>query len=113
MLGTRNGSDKLASTTRDMYGNPPFSEWLKEHNKIRLDSFSESAAFGEIIVNATLGSNSLEALNLAGDKNISEKILIDVSNPLDFSKDMPPSLLPGLNNTNSLGEEIQKAFPSL
>ena len=53
----------------------------------------------------------LEALTLAGAKNLAGKILIDISNPLDFSKGMPPSLLPGLNNTNSLGEEIQKTFP--
>ena len=38
-------------------------------------------------------------------------MLIDIANPLDFSKGMPPSLLPGLCNTNSLGEEIQKTFP--
>ena len=38
-------------------------------------------------------------------------MLIDIANPLDFSKGMPPSLLPGLSNTNSLGEEIQKTFP--
>ena len=50
-------------------------------------------------------------LKMAGAKSLSGKILVDVSNPLDFSKGMPPALLPGMNNTNSLGEEIQKAFP--
>jgi predicted dinucleotide-binding enzyme len=38
-------------------------------------------------------------------------VLVDVANPLDFSKGMPPILTPSLCNTNSLGEEIQKAFP--
>jgi predicted dinucleotide-binding enzyme len=42
---------------------------------------------------------------------VNGKIIIDVSNPLDFSKGMPPSLIPSLSNTNSLGEEIQKLFP--
>ena len=39
------------------------------------------------------------------------RVIADVANPLDFSKGMPPSLIPSLSNTNSLGEEIQKTFP--
>jgi predicted dinucleotide-binding enzyme len=111
MIGTRNVKEKMAGTEKDSYGNPPFSEWHKANNKVRLGSFEESASFGEIVVNATNGSNSLNALNLAGSKNLSGKVLIDIANPLDFSKGMPPSLLPGLNNTYSLGESIQAAFP--
>jgi 8-hydroxy-5-deazaflavin:NADPH oxidoreductase len=111
MMGTRNVSDKLASTAKDNYGNPPFSEWFKLNSKITLGSFTEAAAFGELVINATNGSNSVTALILAGAKNLAGKVLIDIANPLDFSNGMPPSLLPGLNNTNSLGEEIQKTFP--
>jgi len=111
MLGTRNVTDKLASSEKDNYGNPSFSEWFKSNSNVRLGSFSEAATFGELVINATHGSNSVTALILAGSKNLAGKILIDISNPLDFSNGMPPSLLPGLNNTNSLGEEIQKTFP--
>lgn len=111
MMGTRDVSAKLASKTKDNYGNPPFSEWHKKNNRIKLGTFAESAAFGEIVINATHGGNSLTALKLAGEKALDGKILIDLANPLDFSKGMPPSLLPGLNNTNSLAEEIQAAFP--
>jgi hypothetical protein len=111
MMGTRNVSDKLASTQTDNYGNPPFGEWIKTNSKVKLGSFAEAAAFGELVVNATNGSNSLTALILAGTKNLAGKVLIDIANPLDFSNGMPPSLLPGLNNTNSLAEEIQKTFP--
>src|SRR5664280_2202341 len=111
MMGTRNVSDKLASTATDNYGNPPFGEWIKTNSKVKLGSFAEAAAFGELVVNATNGSNSLTALILAGTKNLAGKVLIDIANPLDFSNGMPPSLLPGLNNTNSLAEEIQKTFP--
>lgn len=111
MMGTRNVSDKLASTATDNYGNPPFGEWIKTNSKIKLGSFAEAAAFGELVVNATNGSNSITALILAGTKNLAGKVLIDISNPLDFSNGMPPSLLPGLNNTNSLAEEIQRTFP--
>ena len=111
MMGTRNVSDKLASTATDNYGNPPFGEWIKTNSKVKLGSFAEAAAFGELVVNATNGSNSLTALILAGTKNLAGKVLIDIANPLDFSNGMPPSLLPGLNNTNSLAEEIQRTFP--
>jgi hypothetical protein len=111
MMGTRNVSDKLASTATDNYGNPPFGEWIKTKSKVKLGSFAEAAAFGELVVNATNGSNSITALILAGTKNLAGKVLIDIANPLDFSNGMPPSLLPGLNNTNSLAEEIQKTFP--
>jgi predicted dinucleotide-binding enzyme len=111
IIGTRNVSEKLAVNTNDDRGNPPFNEFLKTNRKIKLGTFAEAAAFGEMIINATHGSSSVAALILAGKKNLAGKVLIDVSNPLDFSHGMPPSLLPGLNNTNSLSEEIQKNFP--
>jgi predicted dinucleotide-binding enzyme len=101
----------LKSTEKDIYGNPPFNDWLETNSKIRLGSFSEAAAFAGLVVNATNGSSSVTALINAGAKNLAGKVLIDIANPLDFSKGMPPTLLSGLNNTNSLGEEIQKTFP--
>lgn len=110
-LGTRNVVDKLTSTAKDLYGNPSFVEWHKANSKIKLGTFADSASFGEFVINATNGSNSVTALIQAGTKNLSGKVLIDISNPLDFSSGMPPSLLAGLSNTNSLGEEIQKTFP--
>jgi predicted dinucleotide-binding enzyme len=111
IMGTRNVEEKLASTIKDGYDSPPFSEWYKANSKVRLETFAKAASYGEIIINATLGSSSIDALKLAEIKNLTGKVLIDISNPLDFSRGMPPSLLPGLNNTNSLGEEIQKTFP--
>jgi 8-hydroxy-5-deazaflavin:NADPH oxidoreductase len=111
MIGTRSVREKLESDAKDSYGNPPFREWQKANNKVKLASFAEAAAFGELVFNATHGGSSITALKLAGSKNLSSKILVDIANPLDFSKGMPPSLLPGLNNTYSLGEEIQKTFP--
>jgi len=113
MIGTRNVSEKLTNDTKDKNGNPPFSKWVEANSKAKLGTFAEAAAFGEIIVNATNGSNSVKALILAGAKNLLGKVLIDLANPLDFSNGMPPSLLPGLNNTNSLAEEIQKTFPNV
>lgn len=77
-----------------------------------MGTFAEAAAFGEIVLNATQGANSITALKLAEAKNLKGKIIMDVANPLDFSKGMPPCLMAELSNTNSLGEEIQKVFPN-
>jgi predicted dinucleotide-binding enzyme len=52
---------------------------------------------------------TMEALKLAGEKNLSNKIILDVSNPLDFSKGFPPSLF--VCNTDSLAEQIQREYP--
>lgn len=111
MMGTRDVQEKMLEGGNDRYGNPPIREWIKDNDSVKLVSFADSAAFGEIIINATNGANSLNALDLALEENLRGKIVMDVSNPLDFSKGMPPSLLDGLHNTNSLGEEIQKEFP--
>ena len=72
-------------------------------------TFEEAAQFGEVVLNCTSGTASLQALSMAGAQNLAGKILIDVSNPLDFSKGMPPTL--SVCNDDSLGEQIQRAFP--
>ena len=72
-------------------------------------TFADAASFGEIIFNCTSGAGTLDALKAAGAQNLKGKILIDISNPLDFSKGMPPTLF--VCNTDSLGEQIQRAFP--
>jgi 8-hydroxy-5-deazaflavin:NADPH oxidoreductase len=73
-------------------------------------TFAQAAAFGEVIFNCTSGTGSLDALRLASAEHLADKILIDVSNPLDFSKGMPPML--SVCNTDSLGEQIQREFPA-
>ena len=84
--------------------------WLKEAGgKSSEGTFADAAAHGEIVFNSTAGMASLDALRAAGAKNFQGKVLVDVSNPLDFSKGMPPTL--SICNTDSLGEQIQKAFP--
>jgi predicted dinucleotide-binding enzyme len=71
-------------------------------------TFMNSAAFGEIIFNCTLGSASMVALQQAGAENLKGKILIDTSNPLDRSTDQWSLTV---CNTDSLGEQIQRTFP--
>jgi predicted dinucleotide-binding enzyme len=109
MVGTRNPEETTSRTEPDPYGNPPFSAWQEEHPEVKLGTFAQAAAHGEMIVNATAGTVSLEALEQAGEDNLSGKVLIDISNPLDFSKGMPPTL--SVVNTDSLGEQIQRTFP--
>ena len=108
MIGTRDVKKTLAKKEKDAFGSPPFSEWQKKHPNVKLGTFADVAAHGEVLINATKGEHSIDALKMAG-KGLEGKILLDISNPLDFSKGMPPSLL--VCNTDSLGEQIQRAFP--
>ncbi len=98
---------RMGSRTAD---NPKGKEWVElTGGRGSLGTFADAASFGEIIFNCTNGSGALQALSLAGEKNLKGKILVDIANPLDFSRGMPPSLT--VCNTDSLGEQIQKAFP--
>jgi 8-hydroxy-5-deazaflavin:NADPH oxidoreductase len=108
-VGTRDPEATLARTEPDAMGNPPVAQWLDEHSQIRLRPFADAASFAESVVNTTAGTASLTALDAAGADNLAGKVLIDIANPLDFSQGMPPSLNPV--NTDSLGEQIQRAFP--
>lgn len=93
-------------------GNEKAIEWVDANGKSASQgTFADAAAFGELIFNCTRGEYSLEVIKLAGIENLEGKTLVDISNPLDFSKGMPPTLLPALSNTNSLGEAIQQLLP--
>lgn len=110
VVGTRDPAATLGRSEPDAWGSPAFPAWLAGHPRVRLGSFADAAAQGEIVVNATNGAGSIAALSLAGPGNLSGKVLIDVSNPLDFSHGMPPTLF--VKDTDSLGEQIQRAFPA-
>ena len=71
--------------------------------------FADAAAHGDIVFNATSGLAALGALNAAGADTLRGKTVIDISNPLDFSAGFPPTL--SVCNDDSLGEQIQRAFP--
>lgn len=110
-MGTRNVEQALSRTDKDSFGRPPFGEWHSNHPKIKVAAYQEAAAFGEFIVNATNGTGTLPALEQAGKKNLGDKVMLDISNPLDFSKGMPPTL--SVCNTDSLAEQVQRAYPDL
>ncbi len=111
MLGTRDVAALLARTELGMGQTEPFSAWSKAHPAIRLGTFAEAVAHGETLFNATSGTVSLAVLEQAGAANLDGKVLVDVSNPLDFSRGMPPTLT--VSNTDSVGEQLQRAFPGL
>jgi 8-hydroxy-5-deazaflavin:NADPH oxidoreductase len=109
MIGTRDVATTLGRTEPDFMGNPPLATWLAVHPDLRLGTFAEAAGSAELVVNATAGDASVQALEAAGAENLAGKVLLDVSNPLDYSHGMPPTLF--VKDTDSLAEQIQRAFP--
>lgn len=99
-LGSRSADNPKGAAWRDQ---------LPAKNKAHVAAFADATAAAELIFNCTAGVASLQALKAAGAGNLANKILIDVSNPLDFSGGMPPVL--SVCNDTSLGEQIQAAFP--
>ncbi len=110
-VGTRDLAATLARTEPDGMGNPPFSAWAATAPKVRLATFADATADVDLVVNATNGIVSLEVLDAAGAEHLAGKVLLDIANPLDFSQGFPPSLF--VSNTDSLGEQIQRAFPDV
>lgn len=109
MIGTRVPAETMARDEPDGYGNPPFATWAAEHPDVQLGTFAQAAAHGDVLILATSGAGAEDALRAAGD-DIAGKIVLDISNPLDFSAGMPPTLF--VSNTDSLGERLQRAFPA-
>jgi len=110
VVGTRDPGATGARTDADGMGNPPFSAWQAEHPGVALRTFADAAAGAEVVVNATSGAATLDVLSLAGADNLAGKVLLDISNPLDFSAGFPPTLF--VKDTDSLGEQVQRAFPA-
>lgn len=109
-LGTRDVAATLARSEPDMAGGPPLRTWLETHPRVTLATHAEAAAHGELVLNALSGHGALAVLQGVVADALGGKILIDISNPLDFSNGMPPSLF--VVNTDSLGEQLQRALPA-
>jgi predicted dinucleotide-binding enzyme len=98
MMGSRNPqSDKV-------------KDWVgKTGRRASGGSFAETAAFGEVLFLATLWTGTENAIRLAGQRNFAGKVVVDATNPLDFSAGIPPKL--ALGHTNSGGEQVQQWLP--
>lgn len=107
-IGTRDPAETLARAAGGR-GQSSFREWHAANPAVHVATFADAARAGDVALNATSGQGALGALAAAGDDALGGRILVDISNPLDFSRGMPPSL--SVSNTDSLGEQIQRAYP--
>ncbi|MFL6155625.1 MAG: NADPH-dependent F420 reductase, partial [Marmoricola sp.] len=71
-----------------------------------LAAYADVARGADLVVNATGGLVSLDAL---AEVDLDGKVILDVANPLDFSAGFPPTL--SVKDTDSLAEQIQRAHP--
>jgi predicted dinucleotide-binding enzyme len=100
MMGSRTQNNKKAA------------EWVAQANEhASQGNFNDAAAFGDMLFLCLNGANAMQAINTIDKENLTGKIVVDITNPLDFTKGLPPQIVEGLGNSNSLGEEIQKAMP--
>ena len=100
MIGSRTADNKDAKA------------WLETaDSRGRIGTFQDAARFGEVLMNCTSGAVALDILRAVERNDLNGKVLIDVSNPLDFSRGMPPTL--SICNTDSLGESLQRQFPEV
>ena len=100
---------KMGSRTPN---NEKASEWVRKNgSKASQGTFEDAAKFGDIIFLCVKGEAALDVLRMAKEENLNGKTIVDVTNPVDFSKGMPPSLF--VCNTDSLGERLQRAFPNV
>jgi predicted dinucleotide-binding enzyme len=91
-------------------GNEKAWEWAATTGRRAHEgTFADAARFGKLLFNCTAGAASLGVLRSVNPKDLSGKILVDVANPLDYSRGTPPGLF--VSNDDSLGEQIQRAFP--
>ncbi|PYQ12174.1 MAG: DNA-binding protein [Acidobacteria bacterium] len=90
-------------------GNDKAVGWAKEAGgKASAGTFAEAASHGELVVLATLGSANESALKAAGPQTLRGKVVIDATNPLDFSGGAPQL---AVGHTDSGGERVQRLLP--
>ncbi|MEU1378313.1 NADP oxidoreductase [Streptomyces triculaminicus] len=120
-MGTRDAAAALGRTGPDAMGTAPFAAWSERHPAVSLAGYAAAAAEAELLINATAGHASVDCLAAAGARNLAGKVLIDAATPNDFTTPvahpMPspwgtpaPILNPAI--TDSLAEQIQRAFPA-
>jgi predicted dinucleotide-binding enzyme len=106
-IGVREPGPQALDKDRGQSGR--LSDWVARTGGA-VTSFAEAAAFGEVLFNVTQGQASLAALAPAA-AHLAGKVLVDVANPLDFSRGMPPFLHRDYSGPTSLAEAIQQAHP--
>lgn len=103
------GHDVMIGSRDPASGN--LTEWLRPSGRgVQAGTFSQAAAFGEVIVFAIGWSNAKAVIDLANPANFKGKVVLDASNPLAFEQQgQPPVLVMG--HTDSAGEQVQRWLP--
>ena len=109
VMGTRDPAATLARTGADQSGAPAPGEWLAEHPGVALRTYAEAASSAELVVAAVSGAAVLGVLDSVGADALAGRVVVDITNPLDFSAGFPPTLF--VKDDDSLAEQIQRAFP--
>ncbi len=109
-VGTRDVEATMSGADPGAAREDSFAAWAATAPAVRLATFAQATADADVVVNATNGAASLDALRSAGEEHLAGRVLLDVANPLDFSAGFPPSLF--ISSADSLAEQIQRAFPS-
>lgn len=90
--------------------NPKSAAWVAQHGaRASHATYADAAAAAEVVFFCTPGEATVNLANEIGATRLAGKIIVDISNPLDFSRGLPPSLL--VCNTDSVGEQLQRALP--
>jgi hypothetical protein len=99
MMGTRNITK------------PEVQAWLRENGaRASTGSFAEAAAFGDPLFFCIRWNGAENAITLAGQGAFAGKVVVDVTNPIDFRKGIPPRS--AIAPDTSAGEMIQRWLPS-
>lgn len=85
------------------------ADFASQTKGVTASTFKETARFGDVVVMATLGTGTEEAIKLADPASFARKVVIDATNPLDFSPGGPPKL--AIGHLDSLGERVQRWMP--
>lgn len=109
MLGTRDPSQLDEPKGRGPDARS-LRNWLALTDaRARVGTFRDAAAYGDLVINALSGVASLEVFPAIGEQHLNDKILIDIANPIDFSRGFPLTLF--VKDTDSLGEMLQRTLP--
>lgn len=94
--------------TREPAENDELQAWAAQHENVAIGTFAAAAEAGEIVVLATRGTAVEQAIQTAGPQRLAGKLVIDATNPLDFSGGGPAL---AVGHTDSGGEIVQRALP--
>ncbi|HZV75900.1 MAG TPA: NAD(P)-binding domain-containing protein [Conexibacter sp.] len=94
--------------TREPEENDDLQAWAAQHDGVAIGSFAAATEGGEIVVLATKGTATEEAIRTAGPQHFAGKVVIDATNPLDHSGSAPAMTV---GHTDSGGEIVQRAIP--